>query len=133
MTNSSSLRTGLLIAASALMLFGAAGNALGVVPDLHGDLVEIGVRPSVLNTTVFHLYMGVMAQLAFAVIAAASAFESMKGRIPARVPLAVIAIVHTITGAVPFSRSHNPHHLGPILMAVLLVAAIAVPAAGGRR
>jgi hypothetical protein len=125
--NNPSLRTGLLIAASALMCFGVAGNALAVIPDLHGDLIEIGVRPSVLNTTVFHLYVGVMAQFAFAVIAAAAAFESMKGRTPARLPLAVIAVVHTITGVLAFSRSHSPHHLGPIVMGGLVAAAIAIP------
>jgi hypothetical protein len=116
-----------LIAATILMLFGAGGNALMVVPDLHGDLIEIGVRRSVLGGTVLQFYFAVMAHFAFAAIVAAAAVQSSRGIELPRFSLAVIAVTHTVFGAMAFSRSHNPHHLGPLLMGLLVGAALLVP------
>ena len=45
-----SLHTALLVASALLMLFGALGDAVVVVPALHGDLVEIGVRQQSFRT-----------------------------------------------------------------------------------
>src|SRR6266571_7300485 len=39
-----SFRVALLCASALLMMFGAGGYAFEVLPDLHGDLIEIGVR-----------------------------------------------------------------------------------------
>ena len=71
-----SVRTALLIAAAMLMIFGASGYALIVVPDLHGDLVEIGVRPSVLGGTVLHLYFAATAMFGFALMVSAAAVQA---------------------------------------------------------
>src|SRR5947208_15659723 len=101
-----SVRAALLIAAALLMLFGAAGYALIVVPDLHGDLVEIGVRPSVLGATVLHLYFAAIAMFGFALIVAAAAVQAIHGVIPARIPLAIITVIYTTFGVVAFSRRH---------------------------
>ena len=122
-----SLRTALLIASALLMMFGAVGNAFVVVPDLHGDLVEIGVRPTVLGGTMLRLYFGALAMFGFAVMVSAAAIQAIRGIAPARLPLAVIAMMYTAFGVMAFSRSHNPHHLGPIAMGVLLGAALAIP------
>lgn len=51
-----SFRTALITASALLMMIGAFGDAVVVVPDLHGDLVEIGVRPTVLGGTMPGLY-----------------------------------------------------------------------------
>src|SRR5438128_10223250 len=122
-----SLRTALLIASALLIMFGAVGNAFVVVPDLHGDLVEIGVRPTVLGGTVLRLYFGALAMFGFAVMVSAAAIQAIRGIAPARPPLAVIAVIDTAFGIMAFSRSHNPHHLGPLVMGVLLGAALAIP------
>ena len=122
-----SFRTGLLFAAALLMIFGAAGYALIVVPDLHGDLVEIGVRPSVLGGTVLHLYFAATAMFGFALMVSAAAVQAIRGVMPARTPLAIITVIYTTFGVVAFSRSHNPHHLGPLVMGILLGAALAIP------
>ncbi len=59
-----SVHTVLLFASALSMLFGAVGYALVIMPGLHGDLVEIGVRPTVLGGTVLHLYFaGIAAAL----------------------------------------------------------------------
>ena len=122
-----SLRTALFIASALLMMFGAVENAFVVVPDLHGDLVEIGVRPTVLGGTVLRLYFGALAMFGFAVMVSAAAIQAIHGIAPARLPLAVIAVIDTAFGIMAFSRSHNPHHLGPLVMGVLLGAALAIP------
>ncbi|PYR57109.1 MAG: hypothetical protein DMF91_20235, partial [Acidobacteria bacterium] len=114
-------------ASALLMMFGAVENAFVVVPDLHGDLVEIGVRPTVLGGTVLRLYFGALAMFGFAVMVSAAAIQAIRGIAPARLPLAVIAVIDTAFGIMAFSRSHNPHHLGPLVMGVLLGAALAIP------
>ena len=119
-------RAGLLIAAALLMFFGAFGNALVMVPDLHGDLVEIGVRPTVLRPTLSALYLAAAAMFIFALMVAQAALQSMRGDPISRLPLAVIAVLHTVAGAMAFARSHNPHHLGGMLMGVLLGAALVI-------
>ena len=122
-----SVRIVLLSTAALLMMIGAVGYTFNVVPDLHGDLVEIGVRPSVLGGTVLHLYFAAVAMFGFTLIVAGAAIQAMRGSAPARLPLVVIAVVYTAFGIAAFSRSHNPHHAGPIAMGVLLGAALAIP------
>ena len=126
-----SLRTALFTASALLMLFGAVGDAFVVVPDLHGDLVEIGVRPTVLGGTVLRLYFGAIANFGFALIVSAAAIQAIRGIPPARIPLAVIAVIYTAFGVLAFSLSHNPHHLGALAMGVLLGAALAIPRSRG--
>jgi len=122
-----SVRAALFIGSALLMIVGAIGDAFFVVPDLHGDLVEIGVRPTVLGGTVLRLYFGALANFGFALMVSAAAIQAMRGIAPARMPLAVVAIIYTAFGVMAFSRSHNPHHLGPLVMGVLLGAALAIP------
>jgi len=124
-----SIRTSLLFAAAMLMVFGAAANALVLVPDLHGDLIEIGVRPTVLGGTVRSLYFAALAMFAFAAIVSGAAIQAARGVAPPRIPLTVIAALYAIFGIMAFAGSHNLHHLGPVLMGVLLGAALTVPSA----
>jgi len=119
-------RAGLLMAAALLMFFGAFANAFVLVPDLRGDLIEIGVRPTVLRPTLSALYFAAVAMFVFALMVAQAAVQSLRGAAISRLPLALIAIMHTAAGALAFSRSHNPHHLGGLLMGVLLGAALVV-------
>lgn len=123
------LRSTLLILAALLMIFGAVGYAFVVVPDLHGDLVEIGVRPTVLGGTVLHLYFAGLAMFGFALLVSAAAIQSLRGFSPARFPLAVVAAIYTIFGVLAFSRSHSPHHLGVLAMGLLLGIALLIPGA----
>jgi len=121
-----SFRTALFIASALLMMFGALGYSFAVVPDLHGDLVEIGVRPTVLGGTVLYLYFSAIAMFGFTLMVSAAAIQAIRGIPPTRLPLAVIAVIYMAFGVVAFSRSHNPHHLGPLAMGVLHTA-LAIP------
>lgn len=118
--------TTLLIAAALLMIFGALGDALVVVPDLHGDLVEIGVRPTVLGGTLLRFWFGIIASFGFALMVAIAAVQAIRSIEFPRSPLVIVAGIYTIFGVIAFSRSHNPHHLGPVAMGVLLGAALAI-------
>ena len=124
-----SFRTLLLFAAAILMIFGAAANAFVMVPDLHGDLIEIGVRPTVLGGTVLGLYFAAMAMFGFAAMVLIAAIQSLRGIAPPRLSFVVVSIIYVVFGIIAFARSHNPHHLGPLLMGALLGAALAIPKA----
>jgi len=126
------LRSTLLILSALLMIFGAVGYAFVVVPDLHGDLVEIGVRPTVLGGTVLHLYFAGLAMFGFALMVSAAAIQTLRGISPARFPLAIVALIYLIFGVLAFSRSHSPHHLGVLAMGVLLGIALAIPGSSDR-
>jgi hypothetical protein len=91
-----SFRTALLIASALLMMFGAVGDSFIIVPDLHGDLIEIGVRPTVVGGTVLHLYFGALARFGFALMVSAAAIQALRGVAPARMPLAVVAVLIVI-------------------------------------
>jgi hypothetical protein len=128
-----SVRTGLLLTSALLMTFGAFGYALVLLPDLHGDLVEIGVRPTVLGATVRQLYFSAIAMFGFALMVSAAALQAMRGLALARVPLGVVALVNTIFGVMSFSETHSPHHLGPLLAGVLLGVALVIRTQDGNR
>jgi hypothetical protein len=74
-----SFRTALFIASALLMMFGAFGYSFTVVPDLHGDLVEIGVRSTVLGGTVLYLYFSAIAMFGFALMVSAAAIQATRG------------------------------------------------------
>lgn len=121
------VRTALLAAAATLLLIGALGNAFVVLPDLRGDLIELGIRRSVLVPTLFDLYAQVMTGFAFVVIVLAAAITSARGGPLPIVALATIATVVCVEGVMRFSVSHNPHHFAPIVMGLLIAAALVVP------
>lgn len=127
-----SIRTGLLAASAVLMAIGAAGYIFVLLPDLHGDLVEIGVRPTVLGATVLQLRFVALVHVGFTLMVAGAAVQSARGIAPPALPLAIVAAIEIIVGVMAFSRSLNPHHFGPIAMGVLLAAALLVPARPGR-
>jgi len=122
-----STRTVFLAIAATLMLVGAAGFTFVLLPDLHGDLVEIGVRPTVLGGTVVHLYFAGLAMFGFALIAGWALIQSVRRVATATLPLAVAAVIDILFGAIAFSSSHSPHHLGPVASGVLLLAAVFIP------
>ena len=126
------MRTSLLFAAAILMIFGAVAHAFVILPDLRGDLIEIGVRPSVLGGTVLSLYFSVLAMFGFAAMVSTAAIQATRGIAVARIPLAVVATIYAVFGIMAFAWSHNPHRLGPLLMGALLGVALAIPTADAR-
>src|SRR5438105_13871148 len=113
-----SFRTVLFNASALLMIFGAAGYSFNVVPDLHGDLVEIGVRPTVLGGTVLYLYFSAIAMFGFALMVSAAAIQAIRGNSPARFPLVVISLIYMAFRVCVLSLSHSPHHSAQPAMGV---------------
>ena len=58
------------------------------MPDLHGDLIEIGVRRSVLGGTMLGLYFAVLAEFGFAAMVSAAAIQSTRGIVALAIPKA---------------------------------------------
>ena len=122
------LRAALLAASALLMMLGALGYTLHVLPDIHGDLVETGARPTLVGSTVLYLNFTAFAMFGFALMVAFAAVQSWRGVPPTRAPLAVVALVYVGFGLLAFSRSHSPHHLGLVAAGALVGAALAMPA-----
>ena len=74
-----------------------------------------------------HLYFAGIAMFGFALLVSSAAIQAIRGIAPARMPLAVVAVIYAAFGVMAFSRSHNPHHLGPLVMGLLLGTALAIP------
>ena len=122
-----SARAALLVVAAVMILIGAAGNAFNLVPDLHGDLVELGVRRTVLGGSVILMDFAALAMFGFLVIVGTAAIQALRGVTPARLPLAVIAAVYVAAGCIALSWGHSPHHLGNVAAGLALAAAAAIP------
>lgn len=121
------LRAALLAASALLMTLGALGYTLHVLPDIHGDLVETGARPTLVGSTVLYLNFTAFAMFGFALMVAFAAVQAWRGVAPQRTPLAVVALIYLAFGLLAFSRSHSPHHLGLVLAGALVCAALALP------
>lgn len=122
-----SARAALLVVAGVFILIGAAGNAFNLIPDLHGDLVELGVRRTVLGGSVILMDFAALSMFGFLVIVGAAATQALRGVTPARLPLAAIGAVYVAAGCIAFSWGHSPHHLGNVAVGLLLVTAAAMP------
>ena len=122
-----STRAALLVVAALMIFIGAAGNAFNLIPDLHGDLVELGVRRTVLGGSVILMDFAALAMFAFLVIVGAAAIQALRGVTPARLPIAVIGAVYVAAGSIALSWGHSPHHLGNVAIGVLLAAAAVIP------
>ena len=123
-------RTTLLFASALLMIFAAFLNATDLLPDLRGDLIEIGVRKSVLGPVLSSLYFGAMAMGAFALLVTIAAVRSMRGAAIDRLSLAIVAAIYGAIGISRYTQVHSPHHLGTALMGALLAVAVAMPVDG---
>jgi hypothetical protein len=121
------LRATLLAASALLMTFGALGYTLHVLPDIHGDLVEISARPTLVGSTMLYLNFTAIAMFGFALMVAFASVQALRGVTPPRAPLAVVALIYAVFGLLAFSRSHSPHHIGLVMAGALLAAALALP------
>jgi len=78
------------------------------------------VRPTCSAARCYILYFSAIAMFGFALMVSAGAIQALRGIQPARFPLAVIARDLYGLWSLAFSRSHSPHHLGPLAMVCCL-------------
>lgn len=114
----------LLAFAGLILAFAAFTQGLVVVPHLHEDLVEIAVRPTLLNAVSHSMNLGALALAAMTAIVWIEAVRSYRGLPIPRVSLAVIGIFLVVFGLIAFQATHSHHALGYALIGALILAAI---------
>ena len=123
----SSVRASLLFAAGALMGFAALVNAFVGVPHLREDMVEIHVRPTLLQAVSVAMRFGAYAMFAFTLIVLHAGTRAARGEAVARLPLAIIAILYAAFGITVFVAMGSPHALGYALAGLAVGIAAAAP------
>lgn len=123
----SPVRASLLLAAAALMGFAALSNVFVGVPHLQEDLVEIHVRPTLLQAVSVALHFGAYAMCAFTLIVLHAGVRATRGAATARLPLAIIAVLYAAFGAAAFLYMGSPHALGYVLAGLLVGTVAALP------
>lgn len=116
-----SLSGTLLILAALAILGSAVHHGTGNVPHLREDMVEIGVRPTLLGAIMVTLYFSVVAMFAFGGLVLSGAVQSLRGRSPQGAPLWVVAATYMGFGLAAFVLvGPSPHFLGYAAMGLLV-------------
>jgi hypothetical protein len=121
------LRATVLLVASIAILGAATLHGLVNVPHLHEDLVETGVRHTLVAAVLLVLYFSVVAMFAFGGLVLAGAVGAFRGRQTARAALWAVSatyLVFGVAGAMLVSRS--PHMLGYAGMGLLVAVGTAL-------
>ena len=127
------VRGGVLFLAGLAILGSGFLHGLINVPHLKEDLVEIGVRPTLVGAIMLVLYFSVVAMLGFGGLVLTSAVDAFRGKRTAQAPLWLVSAIYVVFGIVAFlfvSRTH--HMLGYAAMGLLVAAGAALAPAGGR-
>lgn len=112
------------------MLGSAVLHGIVNVPHLREDLLEIGVRPTLLGAVTLVLYFSVVAMFAFAGLVLSGALASFRGRLLQPGPLWIVAATYMVFGIGAFAAvGRSVHFLGYAVMGLL----VGLGAAQGRR
>lgn len=128
-----SISSAVLVLAALAILGTAVLHGMVNVPHLREDMVEIGVRPTLLGAITLVLYFSVVAMFAFGGLVLSGAVQSLRGRSPERAPLWVVALCYLAFGlAAFFLVGRSPHFLGYAGMGLLVAigAALRKPTSG---
>ncbi|MGZ6141910.1 MAG: hypothetical protein ACXWLM_01170 [Myxococcales bacterium] len=121
----------LLLAGGALILASAVVHAWVNVPHLREDMIEIGMRRTLLSAVSLVLWFSVVAMFAFAALVLNGAVAALRGRAPAAVPLWLIGGAYLAFGIFAFARiAPVPHFLGYAAMGLLVAIGASLRPAG---
>lgn len=116
-----------LIAGAAAMVAAALVHGLVNVPHLREDLLELGIRRSLVLAVSLVLYFSVVAMSGFAALVVSAATSVLRGKAPSPAPLWVIAGTYVMFGIVAFvAVAPSPHFLGYALMGTVVAAGAAL-------
>jgi hypothetical protein len=116
-----SIRGIFLLVGGAAILASAVLHGVINVPHLRQEMVEIGMRPSLLGAISLVLYFSVVAMFAFAALVFSGAASLLRGGVPQLVPLWLIAGSYLVFGLAAFVKiGPNVHFLGYALMGLLV-------------
>ena len=122
-----SIRGTLLFVGGAAILASAVVQGVINVPHLREDMLEIGMRPTLLRAISLVLYFSVVAMFAFAALVLTGAMSLFQGKAPQLMPLWLIAGSYLIFGFVAFVRiDPNVHFLGYGVMGLLVAIGAAL-------
>lgn len=121
----------LLLAGGAAILASALAHGLINVPHLREDMLEIGMRPTLLVAISMVLYFGVVAMFAFAALVLTGAISVLRGKVPHLISLWLIGGTYITFGLVAFVRiDANAHFLGYAFMGLLIALGAALSPSG---
>jgi hypothetical protein len=118
------MQPALLALAGLILAFATFTHGSVVVPHLREDLVEIAVRPTLLNAVLQALNLGVLMLAAVTLIVLVEAFRSYRGLPVPRASLAILGIALVVIGVMAFQVTHSHHALGYALIGALLLGAV---------
>jgi hypothetical protein len=121
------IRTTVLFIAGLAILGSAALHGMVNVPHLRGDLVEIGVRQTLVGAIMLVLYFSVVAMFAFGGLILGSATGSLRGKPVHQAPLWIVAATYMVFGLAAFLLvSRSPHMLGYSFIGALVAMGAAL-------
>lgn len=127
MPSRDSIRRVLLLAGGAALLAAALVHGIVNVPHLREDLLELGIRRSLVLAVSLVLDFSVVAMFGFAALVVGAAISLMRGKAPSPLPLWVVAGTYVTFGIVAFVAVHpSPHFLGYTLMGTIVAAGAAL-------
>ena len=114
------IRGAVLLIAGIAILGSAMLHGIVNIPHLHEDLLELGVRRTLVSAVMLVLYFSVVAMFAFGGLVLSSAVGSFRGSHPQQAPLWVVAATYVVFGVAAFMLvSRSPHMLGYTLVGLL--------------
>jgi hypothetical protein len=118
------LLAGIFLLASALL------HGMHNIPHLREDMVEIGVRPTLMKAILLVLWFSVLSMFAFAAIVFGAAVKAFRGVRPETMPLWIVATLYTFFGIGAFVLVSPSHHfLGYTLIGLLVASGAFLSAA----
>ncbi len=121
------IRGAVLLIAGLAILASAMLHGFVNVPHLHEDLIELGVRRTLMGTVMLLLYFSVVAMFAFAGLVLNGAVSALRGRSPHQAPLWLVAACYVVFGVGAFALvTRSPHMLGYACMGMLVAVGAAM-------
>lgn len=112
-----------LVLAALLASFAAYLMVVESVPHLHGDLVEISIRPSLLGAVSRTMEFAGWAMLAFAAMLAGAAYCEFRKINFGRFPLIIIGALYLFLGISAVTHNANIHMFGYVAIGLLSLVA----------
>ncbi len=110
-----------LLIASVALLGSATVHGIVNVPHLREDLIELGVRQSLVGAIMLVLYFSVVAMVAFGGLVLSGAAASMRGHRTQQAGLWIVALTYVVFGVVAFLLvNRSVHMLGYSAMGTLV-------------
>ena len=133
MTLRDPIRFILLLAGGIAIVAAAIVHGAVNVPHLREDMLDLGVRRTLLLAISLVLYFSVVAMFGFAALVLGAAASLLRGNAPSPAPLWVVAGTYVTFGIVAFvAVLPSPHFLGYAAMGALVGAGAGLPGRAAR-